>query len=136
MFSTRDLLHCRSMMMMMSSPQSHLIWTARKSQILSRLPSFEVTCLHPKLSSSSAPDGIMVIALRIKEFKDDILDTINELSKMVNSDTTFHLNGSTQSLHLFPKRGLHSLQIIREELISHVQYPRSGTKFIFTGSSR
>ena len=39
-----------------------------------------------KLSSSSGPDSIPVIALRIEEFEDDILNTINQSSKMVNSE--------------------------------------------------
>ena len=38
-----------------------------------------------KLSSSSCPDGIPVIALRIEEFEEDILNTINQSSKMVDS---------------------------------------------------
>ena len=39
-----------------------------------------------KLCSSSGPDGISAIALRIKEFKDVILNTINQSSKMVDSE--------------------------------------------------
>ena len=39
-----------------------------------------------KLSSSSGPGGIPVIALRIEEFEDDILNTINQSSKMVDSE--------------------------------------------------
>ena len=38
------------------------------------------------LSSSSGPDGIPVIAQRIEEFEDDILNTINQSSKMVDSE--------------------------------------------------
>ena len=36
------------------------------------------------LFSSSGPDGIPVIALRIEEFEDDVLYSINQSSKMVD----------------------------------------------------
>ena len=62
-----------------------------------------------KLSSSSGPDGIPVIALRIEEFEDDILNTISQSSMMSTQNTTFHLNGNIRLLCLFPKTGLHSL---------------------------
>ena len=39
-----------------------------------------------KRSSSSGHDGIPVIALRIEEFEDDILDAINQSSKTVVSE--------------------------------------------------
>ena len=58
-----------------------------------------------KLSSSSGPDGIPVIALRIEEFEDDIVDYINQSSKMVDSE----YNIPSQWKHLIivsiPKRG-------------------------------
>ena len=59
-----------------------------------------------KLSSSSGPDGIPVTALRIE---DDILNTINQSSKMVDSE----YNIPSQWKHLIivsiPKMGLHAL---------------------------
>ena len=45
-----------------------------------------------KLFFSSDLDGIPVIAPRIEEFEDDILNTINQSSKMATQNTTFHLN--------------------------------------------
>ena len=45
-FLTEQLLHRRSMMVMML-PQLHLIWTFGKSPVLSRLTSFELPCLCP-----------------------------------------------------------------------------------------
>ena len=80
-----------------------------------------------RLSSSSGPARIPVIALWIKEFRDDILNTINQLSKMVDSEfDKIHLNGSIRLLCLFPKMGLYSLdnqlRIATSCAISKIQY--------------
>ena len=76
-----------------------------KSPVPSRLTSFELPCLHPNFFLSSGFDGIPVIALRIEMFESDILDSINQSSKMVDTEC----NIPSQLLYLFPKRGLHSL---------------------------
>ena len=58
-----------------------------------------------KLSSSSGPDGIPVIALRINEFKDDILNTINQSSKMVDSECNIPSQWKHSIIVSIPKKG-------------------------------
>ena len=85
-----------------------------------------------KLSSSSGPDGNQVIALRIKDFKDDILDYINQLSKMVDSEfnITSHRKHSIivsipkkgSSLSIDIQRGItksHAISKIRNKILLH-----------------
>ena len=58
-----------------------------------------------KLSSSSGPDGIPVIALMIKEFEDDILNTINQSSKMVDSEYSIPSQWKHSIIVSIPKKG-------------------------------
>ena len=58
-----------------------------------------------KLSSSSGPDGIPVIALRIEEFEDDILNTINQSSKMVDSEYSIPSQWKHSITVCIPKKG-------------------------------
>ena len=58
-----------------------------------------------KLSSSSGPDGIPVIALQIKEFKDDILNTINQSSKMVDTEYNIQSQWKHSIIVSIPKKG-------------------------------
>ena len=62
-----------------------------------------------KLSSSSGPEGIPVIALRIEKFEDDIPNTINQSSKMVDSEYNTPSQWKHSIIVSIPKRGLHSL---------------------------
>ena len=72
---------------MMMSPQSHLIWTILKSLVVTIKPAeLRAALSTSKLPSSSGPDGIPVIALRINEFEDDMLDTIIQSSNMVDPE--------------------------------------------------
>ena len=58
-----------------------------------------------KLSSSSGPDGVPVIALRIEEFEDDILNTINQSSKMVDSEYNNPSQWKHSIIVSIPKKG-------------------------------
>ena len=62
-----------------------------------------------KLSSSSGSDGIQTIALWIKEFEDDILNTINQSSKMVDSEYNIPSQCKHTIIATIPKEGIHSL---------------------------
>ena len=65
--------------------------------------------LASKPSSSSSPDGIPVIALWIEEFEDDNQDSINQSSKMVDSEYNIPSQWKHSIIVSIPKRGLHSL---------------------------
>ena len=84
-----------------------------------------------KLSYSSGPDGIPVIALWIEEFKDDILSTINQSSMMVDSEYNIPYQSKHSIILSIHKNGS-SLSLVS----SRVRYPRSGTKFFFIGTSQ
>ena len=58
-----------------------------------------------RVSSSSGPDGIPVIALRIEEFEDDILNTINQSSKMVDSEYIIPSQWKHSIIVSIPKKG-------------------------------
>ena len=89
-----------------------------------------------KLSSSSGPDGFPVIALRIKEFKDDILNTINQSLKMVDSEYNIPSHWKHSIIVSIPKKGS-SLSLDNQRTSpSCVRYPSSGTKFYLIESSR
>ena len=62
-----------------------------------------------KLSSSSDPDGIPVITLRIEQFEDDVLNTINQSSKMLDSEYNIPSQLKSSIIVSMPKRGLHTL---------------------------
>ena len=62
-----------------------------------------------KLSSSSGPDSIPVIALRIEEFEDNIPNTINQSSKMVDSEHNIPSQWKHSIIVSIPKNGSYSL---------------------------
>ena len=72
-----------------------------------------------KLSSSSGPDGIPVIALRIEEFKDDILNIINQSSKMVDSECNIPSQWKHSITVSIPKNG-YSLSQDNQERNRHI----------------
>ena len=131
MFSTGHLLHCRSMMMMMSS-QLRLIWILQKSLVPSLLLSFKLPCLHQNYLLLLA-----LTAFRLQLYGSKTIFYILLINRRRCSvqNTTFHLNGSIRLLCLFPKSGLHYLDnqrgIARSCAISK---PRN--KIIFLESSR
>ena len=59
----------------------------------------------PMNSSSSGPDGIPVIALRIEYLEDDILNTINQSSKMVDSEHSIPSQWKHSIIVSIPKKG-------------------------------
>ena len=58
-----------------------------------------------KQSYSSGPDGIPVIALRIEEFEDDILNKIYQSSKMVDSEYNIPYQWKHSIIVSTPKKG-------------------------------
>ena len=62
-----------------------------------------------RLFSSSGPDGIPVTVLLIEQFEDDILDSINQSSKVVDSEYNIPSQWKHSIIVYIPKRGLHSL---------------------------
>ena len=62
-----------------------------------------------KLSSSSDPDGIPVIALWIEELEDDILNTINQSSKTVDSEYNIPSQWEYSIIVSISKKGVFTL---------------------------
>ena len=58
-----------------------------------------------KLSYSSGPDGIPVNALQVEEFEDDILYTINQSSKMIDSEYNIPSQWKHSIIVSIPKKG-------------------------------
>ena len=58
-----------------------------------------------KQSSSSGPDVLPVIALRIEEFEDDYLNTINQSSKMVDWEYNIPSQWKHSIIVSIPKKG-------------------------------
>ena len=55
--------------------------------------------------SSSGTDGILVITLLIEEFEDDILDTIDQLSLMVDSEYSIPSQWKHSIIVSIPRKG-------------------------------
>ena len=62
-----------------------------------------------RLSSSSGPDGIPVIALRIEEFGNDILSTTSQSSKMIDSEYNIPSQLKHSIIVSIPKKGVITL---------------------------
>ena len=88
-----------------------------------------------KLSSSSGPDGTPVIALRIKEFEDDILNTINQSSKMVDSEYNIPFQWKHLIIVSIPKKGSSLIITHTSLIITHTSLITTHTPLITTHTS-